>query len=362
MKRKIKIIIIFASLIIIPYNQIFDFDFIGINESELTTETYEECYFTFFNDYEKTNPMTKKEGIQNFMLKLEKDGLISRAEYSNIISNFQDANLMETYYKARKNIGSTMAQQAFANMGKLSTIRKRTNIAKKKTVLQTFKELSSRNQNALDMLMKDKKRKSKKFTNHEHIIEEHDKESESEFKSKGVNSINFSISDNNSIHETEKNIINRVNNSVQKPKKNDLNLKRRQNIVNFEEQQAILNLVGVYNNPLLFGLQNLCNNMNEDEDDTEESNESNSLSMSESGSKSESRSQSIKSSSSSMSFRTEEEKNNGYNKRGVSYVDNIKNVEEMPIINDDKKPQEKVKKKIKMKIHIKKKIKIKKKI
>ena len=57
-------VIIFASLIIIPFNQIFDFDFIGINESQLTTENYEQCYFTFFNDYEKTNPMTKKEGIK----------------------------------------------------------------------------------------------------------------------------------------------------------------------------------------------------------------------------------------------------------------------------------------------------------
>ena len=80
-----------------------DIDFIGINESELTTETYEKCYFTFFNDYEKTNPMTKKDGIKNFMLKLEKEGLISRSEYSKIISDFENANLMETYYKARKN-------------------------------------------------------------------------------------------------------------------------------------------------------------------------------------------------------------------------------------------------------------------
>ena len=120
-------VIIFASLIIIPYNQIFDFDFIGINESEISgDQDYEECYFTFFNDYEKTNPMTKKEGIKNFMLKLEKDGLISRSEYSKIIANFDNANLMETYYKARKNIGNSMAQQSFVNMGNLGTMRKKT--------------------------------------------------------------------------------------------------------------------------------------------------------------------------------------------------------------------------------------------
>jgi hypothetical protein len=113
-------VIIFGALVIIPYNQIFDIDFIGINESDLNQDKYEECYFTFFNDYEKTNPMTKKEGIKNFMLKLEKDGLISRSEYSRIISNFDNTNLMETYYKARKNIGNSMAQQSFVNMKKMT--------------------------------------------------------------------------------------------------------------------------------------------------------------------------------------------------------------------------------------------------
>ena len=138
-------VIIFASLIIIPYNQIFDFDFIGINESEISgDQDYEECYFTFFNDYEKTNPMTKKEGIKNFMLKLEKDGLISRSEYSKIIANFDNANLMETYYKARKNIGNSMAQQSFVNMGNLGTMRKKTT-NRKKTVLESFRKLTNRN-------------------------------------------------------------------------------------------------------------------------------------------------------------------------------------------------------------------------
>ena len=140
-------LIVFGALVIIPYNQIFDIDFIGINESDLNQDKYEECYFTFFNDYEKTNPMTKKEGIKNFMLKLEKDGLISRSEYSRIISNFDNTNLMETYYKARKNIGNSMAQQSFVNMKKMTSMRRTTknNNDKRKTLLQSFKELSNRN-------------------------------------------------------------------------------------------------------------------------------------------------------------------------------------------------------------------------
>ena len=46
-------VIIFGTLIIIPYNQIFEIDFIGINESDLNQDKYEECYFTFFNNYKK---------------------------------------------------------------------------------------------------------------------------------------------------------------------------------------------------------------------------------------------------------------------------------------------------------------------
>ena len=247
-------VIIFASLIIIPYNQIFDFDFIGINESEISgDQDYEECYFTFFNDYEKTNPMTKKEGIKNFMLKLEKDGLISRSEYSKIIANFDNANLMETYYKARKNIGNSMAQQSFVNMGNLGTMRKKTT-NRKKTVLESFRKLTNRNPGVMDMLIGDKKKKTIKKKSHEmdqdQIIEEHDKESESNIN-KDINSFNLSLSNNNSLQETEKNDFNRSHNTTQKiGKKNQKqNLQRRHNIFRMENQEAIVNLVSAYNNP-----------------------------------------------------------------------------------------------------------------
>ena len=150
--------------------------------------------------------MTKKEGIKNFMLKLEKDGLISRSEYSKIIANFDNANLMETYYKARKNIGNSMAQQSFVNMGNLGTMRKKTT-NRKKTVLESFRKLTNRNPGLMDMFSGDKKKKTIKKKSHEmdqdQIIEEHDKESESNIN-KDINSFNLSLSNNNSLQETEK--------------------------------------------------------------------------------------------------------------------------------------------------------------
>ena len=348
-------VILFASLIIIPYNQIFDFDFIGINESQLTTNEYEECYFTFFNDYEKTNPITKKEGIKNFMLKLEKEGLISRSEYSKIMSNFDNANLMETYYKARKNIGNSQAQQNFVNMGKMSTIRKKTTKNRKKTILDSFRKLTNKNHGAIEMFI-DKKRKTTKKKSHrmdnELIIEENEKESESNntnTNNKDINSFNLSISNNNSIQETENNNINRSHNTTQKikSKKPKQNLQRRNNVFRMEDQEAIANLVTMYNNPLLFGIKNLCENINSDDEEQSE------LSESENYSK-------------SINSRNEERKgtlskSNLSSSKSIDF-DNIKSVEEEPIITVEKKPVEKVPKKMKMKIHIKKKVKVKKKI
>ena len=352
-------VLIFAGLIIIPYNQIFDIDFIGINESDLNQEKYEDCYFTFFNDYEKTNPMTKKEGIKNFMLKLEKDGLISRAEYSRILSNFDNTNLMETYYKARKNIGNALAQQSFVNMNKMSTIRRRTK-DKKKTLLDSFREMSGKNtdKKALEMLISDKNKNKKKSTHmdEEKIIEENDKESESD-SNKGPNSFNLSFSVNNSVQETEKNDFNYSNNTIQKNKRkknNKVNIvapnkfKRRQNIVNPEDQQAILNLAYMYNNPFLFGIKNLCENINEEEDensDQSEESEQSEISQNKSINNDED---------------TKEKENSSLNKKRNDF-NNIKSVEEIPIINEEKKQEEKAKKKV-MKVQIKKKIKIKKKV
>ena len=351
-------VLIFASLFFIPYNQIFDIDFIGISESELTTQDYEECYFTFFNDYEKTNPMTKKEGIKNFMLKLEKDGLISRSEYSKILSNFDNANLMETYYKARKNIANSLAQHAFMNMGKMSTIRKTNRENRKKTIMNTFRQFNA---------MENKKRTRKisredLMKNKEHMAIEEKEENENESNnSNSLNrnrenrSINLSFSRNSdSIQETEKNNTLSHNSTIQKIKKkdnikknnnnskNNNKFKRRNNMIfRPEDQEEINNLVSLYNNPFLFGIKNLCENINSDNEEESEESEFSEESEEESNKSNK---------QSKINF------NNNNN-----YYTNIKNVEKEPIISLEKKPEEKAKKKI-MKITIKKKIKFKKKI
>ena len=202
----------------------------------------------------------------------------------------------------------------------------------------------------MDMFIGDKKKKTIKKKSHEidqdQIIEEHDKESESN-NNKEINSFNLSISNNNSVQETEKNGFNRSHNTTQKiGKKNPRqNLQRRNNVFRMEDQEAIINLVAAYNNPLLFGLKNLCGNINSEDEEESEMSESEIFSKSGSSRNEERKGTLSKSDSSSRSIN----------------FDNIKSVEE-PIIAVEKKPEEKVEKKMKMKINVKKKIKIKKKI
>ena len=75
-------LIISGALIIIPYNQIFVCDFIGIKESDIKgDQTYESFNLAFYNDYEKINPMTRIEAIKNFLKKLLSDHLITQYYY-----------------------------------------------------------------------------------------------------------------------------------------------------------------------------------------------------------------------------------------------------------------------------------------
>ena len=105
---------LFGVLILIPYNQIFCFDFIGIKESELKNDkNYEDVYFNFYNDYERSNPMTKKEGMKHFIFKLKEKGYINVIDEA-ILKNINNINLMEVYYKTRQNFSKSLIQRGFA--------------------------------------------------------------------------------------------------------------------------------------------------------------------------------------------------------------------------------------------------------
>ena len=76
-------IIIFIASIIIPYGSYLNYNFIGVNQSQIINKTYDEAYFTFFNDYELMNPFTRKIGTINYLKRLKEKDYISEEEFQN---------------------------------------------------------------------------------------------------------------------------------------------------------------------------------------------------------------------------------------------------------------------------------------
>ena len=63
---------------------------------------YDKEFFTFTSDYQRENPVTKKEGIKFYLNKLKLYKLISDKEYDNAVNRDDDVNLMELYYQGKK--------------------------------------------------------------------------------------------------------------------------------------------------------------------------------------------------------------------------------------------------------------------
>ena len=66
---------------------------------------YDKEFFRFGKDYQRENPVTKKEGVMFYLNKLRVCGLISDEDYDIAVSKCEkgdDVNLMELYYKGKK--------------------------------------------------------------------------------------------------------------------------------------------------------------------------------------------------------------------------------------------------------------------
>ena len=92
--------------VLLPLDKMLEIDFIGIEESEVNKETFDEAYFYFASDYQLTNPLTKEKGMINYINKLNKYEYIDEEERKDLIADVNDFkksnNLMEIFLK-RKN-------------------------------------------------------------------------------------------------------------------------------------------------------------------------------------------------------------------------------------------------------------------
>ena len=95
-------IILFGILIVIPYNQILSREYFDVEESQLNKQKYDDAYLGFYTDYERSNPMTKKEGTKKYLDILRQKGKIDQATYEKQLQDINNANLMDLYYKNNK--------------------------------------------------------------------------------------------------------------------------------------------------------------------------------------------------------------------------------------------------------------------
>ena len=107
-------IIIFGSLSLIPYTKLFVNIFnkrFAINSTPIN-----DIYFSFYNDYQRQNPFTKKEGMYFYINELKNRGYISKFLYDILIKNIEKINVMEIYYNTSKNFALNQAQQALTRI------------------------------------------------------------------------------------------------------------------------------------------------------------------------------------------------------------------------------------------------------
>ena len=101
-KMSLANIIIFGVLIIVPYTKFITCNFVGIDKSEYHDYALSEVYFTFFSDYERQNPLTKKIGLLNYLKDLKQNGYLSNNAYKIAEENIDKLNIMEIYYEISK--------------------------------------------------------------------------------------------------------------------------------------------------------------------------------------------------------------------------------------------------------------------
>ena len=96
-------IIVFGVLIRIPYHRLLSKEYFDIDESELNNKKFDDAYFSFRLDYERANPITVKEGINNYLNKLRNENMIDERTYRKQFEEINNTSLMDLYYKQRIN-------------------------------------------------------------------------------------------------------------------------------------------------------------------------------------------------------------------------------------------------------------------
>ena len=107
-------LILFIVIAVIPYHS-FKFNLLGISEGEMTKGSYDEYELTFPTDYEKENPLTKKEATIKYFERLKQLNVLNNIQYNFLVDKVKKENHMINYYKISKNVGNVLHYFEFQN-------------------------------------------------------------------------------------------------------------------------------------------------------------------------------------------------------------------------------------------------------
>ena len=113
---------IFFILLIVPYGQYLDFNFIGVNQSQIINKNYNDVYFTFYNDYERMNPFTRKIGTINFLKRLKEKDYISEEEFQNQKKQIEKLSFMQIISQARPSRSNRAKKSLGKKQGLLNNV------------------------------------------------------------------------------------------------------------------------------------------------------------------------------------------------------------------------------------------------
>ena len=90
-------IIIFFILLIVPYGQYLNFNYIGVNQSQIINKKYSDAYFTFYNYYEFMNPFTRKIGTIDYLKRLKEKDYITEEEFQKQKKKYRKIKLYSNF-------------------------------------------------------------------------------------------------------------------------------------------------------------------------------------------------------------------------------------------------------------------------
>jgi len=91
---------VFTVLLFFPFHNFSLPNMITVTEDEICKEAYKESYIDFHNDYERSNPITKRKGFENYFEAMFNAGEIDEHEYRSILEELKkEDNFFDEYFR-----------------------------------------------------------------------------------------------------------------------------------------------------------------------------------------------------------------------------------------------------------------------